>query len=202
MLRAMFARLVPGLLLVFLAGCAGIGKPPMLLTEEEVLSRRGAPTQVFDNADGTRTLAYSTQPNGHTAWMYQVDSAGRVLDQFDALEQSNLARVRVGMSVDEVLRMLGTHRSIQRFVLSGEEVYDWNVTNEWPGVRATRFNVHFVDGEVVRTSYSYEYVRDGVLMGMGHGWWAYDPYFWGPRWGWPYPWRPWPHRVRHWPHFW
>lgn len=178
-------------LCALLAGCAGLGRAPMLLTESEVLERRGAPTRIWENADGTRTLEYATQPNGQTCWMYTVDGAGRVLDQFDALAAQNLARVRVDMSVDEVLRLLGTHRSIQRFALSGEEVYEWNVRNEWVGAAATRFNVHFVDARVVRTSYSYIYPRDGVLFGVG---WNASRH-WAPGWGWPHHKGLWPYRT-------
>ena len=75
------------------------------------------------------------------------------------------------MTREEVDRLLGQHRSEQVFKQSGEEVWDWNVRNDGPGV-GTLFNVHFVDGKVVRTSQTYLYPREG-------------PYF-GP-WGYPHP---------------
>src|SRR5690606_4167841 len=126
--------------------------------------------------DGTRTLEYSTQPMGETCWMYTVDATGRIVEQYDALDQRNHGRIKPGMTVDEVRRALGAHRSIERFSRLNEEVWDWNVPNHWAGVLATYFNVHFIDGKVDRTSYSYVYPSDygdhswfGSRFGYGFG---------------------------------
>lgn len=147
-------NLTVAVVMLLLAGCAGFGQPRMFATEAELLERRGAPDRVWVNDDGTRTLEYSTQPMGISNWMYAIDAAGRVIEQFDALTREGLRRVKVGMTVDEVERLLGRHREISFFRLSGEEVWDWNVESDLPGMRATRFNVHFVDGVVRRTSFT------------------------------------------------
>ena len=121
--------------------------------------------------------------------MVQVDQGGKVLRQWDALSEENRAKVQVGMTMAEVDRLLGEHRSVQTFRLSGEEVWDWNVYNDGPGV-ATLFNVHFIDGKVVRTSRTYVY-RNGNGGGMFGGLLFYGhPYghpFYGSYWPrWPY----------------
>ena len=108
--------------------------------------------------------------------MIQVDAGGIVLRQWDALSDENLARVRRGMSPDEVSRLLGLHRSEQTFPLSGETVRDWNVRNYGPGV-ATLFNVHFLDGKVQRTSQTYVYPRDGAAYRPWGAWPYGDPFF-------------------------
>lgn len=196
-------------LLMLLTGCATWTPQRVFTDEAELLAKRGAPTRVWDNADGTRTLEYSTQPQGVSTWMYTVDATGRITEQFDALSPSMRHRVKKDMSVEEVERLLGQHRSVQRFALSGEEVWDWNVANEWPGILFTYFNVHFVGGKVVRTSYTYVYPRDGVFD-SGMGWWGHPfgwPYYWDPvwgpwgppgfrshRWAWSHPWG-WPYRY-------
>jgi len=158
-----------GVVLILLSGCASLTATPTYLNEAELLGARGEPTRVWDNEDGTRTLEYATQPYGHTCWMYTVDENGHIVDQFDALSRSNLARVERGMGVEDVQRLLGRHRSVQRFSLSGEEVYDWNIRNEWPDLVATRFNVHFIDGQVERTSQEFVYPRENWMFGMGIG---------------------------------
>lgn len=169
--------------LLLLSGCASL-QPPTYSTESEVLANRGNPTTTWENDDGTRTLEYSTQPSGYTCWMYTVDFDGLVLSQLDALSDSGLARVRIGMSQDEVRRLLGQQRTIQYFPNSKEEVWDWNIRNDYPDLLATRFNVHFVDGVVKRTSRNNEYPRDGGLFfGFGHGPGYWGPGYWGPRWG-------------------
>ena len=171
--------------LLTLNGCASLN-PRLFNSEEEILSSRGTPTRIWDNPDGTRTLEYSTQPSGYTCWMYTVDFDGVILSQFDALSTEGLARIKKGMNKDEVQRLLGQHRSIQSFPNSGEEVWDWNIRNEYPDLVATRFNVHFVDDVVVRTERSYEYPQYNTFFGFGIG----GGYWGGPGWhGHPYPYR-------------
>lgn len=180
-----------GLILIaaLLTGCASMLPQRTFDAESELLAKRGAPSRVWDNEDGTRTLEYATQPYGTECWMYTVDADGVIVEQLDALARSNLARVKAGMTVEEVQRLLGQHRSVQRFSLSNEEVYDWNISNEWPDLVATRFNVHFVEGEVVRTSQSFVYPQRwpfGLSIGVGS-----HPY-WGMGFGWPH-YHPWHH---------
>ncbi|MGL1831971.1 hypothetical protein ACKVEX_00030 [Rhodocyclaceae bacterium SMB388] len=141
-------------MMLLLAGCAGFGQTRVFSTEAELLDRRGTPDRVWANNDGTRTLEYSRQPMGIRNWMYTVDANGGVVAQFDALTRENLRRVRAGMTTEEVERLLGRHREVNRFRLSGEEVWNWNVENEGAGLQATLFNVHFVDGVVKHTSFT------------------------------------------------
>lgn len=177
--------LVALLLCAFLSGCAAFAPPRPLVDEADVRANRGNPTMIWENPDGTRTFEYSTQPFGVTAWMFTLDASGKVIEQHDALTTANRARVRPGLTIAEVRRMLGRERSIQRFALSGEEVWDWSVPNEWPTLMATRFNVHFIDGKVVRTSISEITSERGWRMGYGIG--VGRGTHFGMGWGWPYP---------------
>lgn len=183
-----------GAALILLSGCASLTATPTYLNEAEVLAARGEPSRVWNNADGTRTLEYATQPYGDTCWMYTADGSGRMVGQFDALSRRNLARVERGMTVEDVQRLLGQHRAVQRFPMSGEEVYDWNIRNEWPDLVATRFNVHFIDGQVERTSQEFVYPREGWAFGIGIGHGMHPYWGVGMGWGWPY--------QRGWPHYW
>ncbi len=138
------------------AGCAQWPARPYA-TEAETIAAQGEPSRRWINADGTAVLEYSTQPEGVRCMMVTVDATGHVLGQEDALTPAGLARVQPGMTQEEVSRLLGSHRSVQYFPLSGEEVWDWNIANTGPGI-ATRFNVHFVAGKVARTSQTYVHI--------------------------------------------
>ena len=175
--------LLLALLVGALAGCATFQPPRPYATEAEALAARGEPTRRWSNDDGTTTLEYSTQPNGWTCLMVQVDQGGIVLRQWNALAPENLARVERGMDKEQVSRLLGTHRSEQRFTNSGETVWDWNIRNDGPGI-AVLFNVHFIDDKVVRTSQTYVYPRDGAVFG---GWGGYYGHPWARGLGWGYP---------------
>lgn len=177
--------LLLALLVGALAGCATFQPPRPYATEAEALAARGEPTRRWSNDDGTTTLEYSTQPNGWTCLMVQVDQGGIVLRQWNALAPENLARVERDMDKEQVSRLLGTHRSEQRFTNSGETVWDWNIRNDGPGI-AVLFNVHFIDDKVVRTSQTYVYPRDGAMFGGWGGYYGY-PWGWGVGWGYPGP---------------
>lgn len=172
-----------------LSGCAAFAPPRPYTTEQEAIAERGQPTRRWDNGDTTHTLEFSTQPEGTTCLMVQVDQGGIVLRQWDALASENLARVKRGMSQEEVSRLLGTHRSEQTFRASGEVVWDWSVAPRGYS-SAALFNVHFTDGKVTRTSYTYAYPPY---------WDDYGPWGpWGP-WGYPHPFYP---RRWHYPPGW
>lgn len=171
-------------LFALLSGCASMQRE--FADEASLLGVRGEPSRIWTNEDGTRTFEYATQPFGDNAWMYTIDGDGRIVEQFDALSRRHLARVQKGMTVAQVQRLLGQHRTVQFFALSGEEVYDWNIRNEWPDLRATRFNVHFVDGVVERTSQTFVFPRDG-MFGFGLGFGDGPHPHWGGLWGWPHP---------------
>ncbi|MCB1908561.1 MAG: hypothetical protein KDH15_14420 [Rhodocyclaceae bacterium] len=141
-------------------------RPPLLglpigrATETEVLATVGAPTRRWQDADGGTTLEYATQPWGTVCWMVKLGADGRLLGVSDALSLGNRLTIEPGMNRAEVSRRLGVHRSVEYFVLSDEEVWDWNIENTGPGIE-TRFNVHFRDGIVRRTSQTYIYPYDG-----------------------------------------
>ncbi|MCP5232593.1 MAG: outer membrane protein assembly factor BamE [Rhodocyclaceae bacterium] len=164
----------PLLLLILpllLAACAGLPRhaelQPGVSDMAEVRAAFGQPYRIHAEPDGGRTLEFSSQPNGIHCYMVRVDAAGRLVSVRDALSEAGLARVQPGMSREAVSQLLGNHRSIEFFRLSGEEVWDWNVDNRsGPGV-ATRFNVHFKDGRVVRTSTTYVFPADGLFEGFG-----------------------------------
>ena len=151
-----------------IAGCALGGGFRPVASEAEAVAVHGEPARRWHNEDGTRTLEYPTQPFGHVTLMVTVDAAGTVLRQENALSFENLARVERGMTREQVSRLLCTHRSVEIFRLSGEEVWDWNIENDGPGIY-TYFNVHFIDGKVVRTSRTYIFPHDGPEMGGRSG---------------------------------
>lgn len=155
-------------LAVLVAGCAQLGDMRPLATEAEAVAAHGEPVRRWDNGDGTHTLEYSNQPYGHVTLMVTVDPSGKVVRQENALAVENLARVAPGMTREEVSRLLGSHRTVEFYRLSGEEVWDWNIENDGPGIY-TYFNVHFVDGKVARTSRTYIFSPSAPVMGLRSG---------------------------------
>lgn len=122
-------------------------------TEGDVRNVMGEPDTVRDEGDGSRTLEYPKGPEGARTWFFHIDSTGKLQDYQQVLTDENFARVRNGMSREEVRRMFGRPRTIMQFKLKNEEVWDWRYrSNGTPRF----FNVHFdiSSGKVVRTSSS------------------------------------------------
>lgn len=145
-------------------GCASVFTP-RYATESEVVAARGEPGTRRDNGDGTFTLEYSTQPEGTSCLMLQVDATGQVVKQWDALDDDTLDLVKPGMYKDEVARLLGARRSEKVFPASGDEVWDWKVARD-----GTLFSVRFVRGKIENIAYVYPRPR----------YYYDDDWFWGP----------------------
>jgi hypothetical protein len=144
-----------------LAGCAALPTlEPGTTTESQIIATYGQPTRRWPVAEGATTLEYATQPMGISCFMFTIDSQGRLINARDALSDTNLARIQVGMTEAEVDHTLGRHAGEDFFVLSGLTVWDWNIPSFGPGIY-THFNVNFKNGIVVGAN------RDFIYSGGG-----------------------------------
>lgn len=142
---------------LLLAGCATPDRDarlrPGVSGEAEVVALYGTPRRAWPEADGGRTLEYSSQPMGSHAYMVRLGADGRLLGIEDGLSPAGRARIVPGMTPEQVSRLLGQERSRVFFRFSGEDVWDWTIEPDQPGY-GMRFNVHFKDGVVLRASQS------------------------------------------------
>jgi len=154
-------RRLPFLLLILsaLTGCAGLRSPKQPLVvgvsqQADVLASFGPPVRRWLNADGGQTLEYSAQPFGRHCWMVTLAGDGRLLRLEDSLLPASRFSIAPGLTPEQVSRLLGRERSRVFYRFSGEDVWDWNVAPDSMGDYLLRFNVHFKDGVVLRTSQS------------------------------------------------
>ena len=121
-------------------------------TETDVRIAMGEPAMVWNAENGMRTLEYPKGPEGHRTFMVNLDAQGIYQTYTQVLTQQNFATIKAGMSRDQVRRILGKPRTVVKFGLKNEEVWDWRYLE---GPTTERFfNVHFdVDtGSVTQTS--------------------------------------------------
>jgi len=110
-------------------------------TEVDVRKQFGDPVTVTVAPDGSRTLDYPRQPEGWTNYVIRIGPDGRMSSLRQLLNEDNFARVRTGMSPQEVRELLGRPAKMQRFDLKNEEVWDWRFKQR--GQDAKVFSVTF-----------------------------------------------------------
>jgi outer membrane protein assembly factor BamE (lipoprotein component of BamABCDE complex) len=150
-------------LLALLGACDREGRPVQEIgldrlavgvsSEGDVRTAMGRPETTWEDEDGTRILEYPKAPEGSRTWIFTIDPRGKLIEYHQALTTENFARIVAGMSRDAVRRLLGKPRSVVRFALSKEEVWDYRFLDQH---QSRLFNVHFDEatGKVLRTSSS------------------------------------------------
>ncbi len=129
-------------------------------SEDDVRKQAGHPEITWEEEDGGRRLEYPRGPEGATTWMVTIGADGKVRAIEQVLTAENFARVRAGMSRDDIRRLVGKPTKVEAFALKKEEVwgYRW-----WESAQEKAFfNVHFnADGKVTHTSRSDERLQGG-----------------------------------------
>ncbi len=123
-------RLSVLLLTAALAACAsysGTGLRPGEARLDDVLRLMGQPALRWQDADGSMQLAYPRGPEGIHTFMVKLGADGRLLSNVNVLDEAGLARIRSGMTQDEVLRVLGPPDPSRTayFKARDELVWDW-----------------------------------------------------------------------------
>ena len=116
-----------------------------LTTQAEIRARMGEPGFVHWNDDGTATWEYARQPNGSNCYMITFGQDQIVSKLEQALNEQNYARIRDGLSKDDVRRILGAPGSKVVFDNLREEIWEWRIEGSNP-LDETYFMVHFDTG--------------------------------------------------------
>ena len=126
---------------------------PGITTATEVQSRMGNPGFEFQNEDGSVTWEYTRQPSGTQCYMITIGSDRIVQKMEQVLTEANYAKVRDGMSREEIRRLLGAPASKVVFKNLGEDIWEWRIEG-MPPLDETYFMVHFdlSSGGVKKTS--------------------------------------------------
>lgn len=121
-------RLAPVIALLALAACdpRRIGElEEGVSTEADVRQRFGQPEQVWEGTAGERIFEYNRQPSGHQNYMIGIAPDGRMSSLRQVLNPSTFAKVRPGMPMEDVRRMLGKPMKKTPYALKNEIAWDW-----------------------------------------------------------------------------
>ena len=122
------ALLVSASLIV--AACAsysGSGLKPGEASLDDVYVTMGQPAMRWQDPDGSQQLAYPRGPAGFHTFMVRLRADRKVQSIENVLDEENLAKIRAGMSKEEVLRILGPSdpNLTIYFKARDELVWDW-----------------------------------------------------------------------------
>lgn len=131
---------------LLLSACAaydGRGLMPGADRIEDVLRVMGPPAQRWQDADGAVQLAYPRGPMGYHSYMVHVAPDGKLQRIENVLDENAFARIQPGMSMEQVVRLLGPAQpewSVY-FARRDELVWEWRYCDT--SNNAARFNVLF-----------------------------------------------------------
>lgn len=150
-------RWLPALALAaFLLGCDGVAQrelKPGESTRDDVTRLMGKPQMIWQEDDGRVFMEYPRAPQGHETWLVEIGPDGRYRGMRNLLAPENFARIRPGMTRDEVRRVLGAPTEQATFERRQEVVWSWR--HHADQRRSEFFNVHFdYEGRVRSTSTS------------------------------------------------
>ncbi|MDR0577429.1 MAG: outer membrane protein assembly factor BamE [Candidatus Accumulibacter sp.] len=163
MFKRLLTGLFSGLIAAVLPACDGVnlGKlRPGVTTMAQTRDIMGPPAMEWQDADGSATWEYPRTPNGMVNYMidFGPDKVLRKVRQ--AITEENFARVREGMTRDQIRRLLGQPASEQYYALRKEYVWDWKTKTD--SAYGYFFDVYFDEqGLVTRTGTHYEALSGG-----------------------------------------
>ncbi len=111
--------------LALLAGCQNFAAVAPGTSSSALLQRFGAPNTVWRNSDGAEVWEYPRVASGHEKFLIEIGADGTVRMVRQVLTEEYLSRVQVGMSRDDVRRILGMPYEIAIFDRRNEEVWTW-----------------------------------------------------------------------------
>ena len=134
------------------------GLTPGVTTEAEIRDQMGKPETERTFEDGSKRFEYPRGPQGTTTYMVDIDARGKLVSVTQVLTAENFAKVRMGMTEDEVRRLLGKPGEIAVYRLKPETVWSWKWAEGGPSGDAF-FNVHFDASGVVYTTSRSDVIR-------------------------------------------
>lgn len=146
----MFKSIAFGLLLIVtLSGCAGYAPTDTLVgkTRDEVMSVLGKPTKEMKVAGNTQ-LHYPRGPAGSHTYFVTIGPDNTVTRWEQVLTEENFARIKAGMSKDDVLSLIG-ETAIQNS-LARNRGYVWSY--RYPTIECRSFMIEFTQEDTVRST--------------------------------------------------
>ena len=136
-------RVIAAVIALPLALAACITPPPVPgeTREADVIARYGPPSDQWTLPDGSRVFMYADTPMGYGSTRITVDRDSVVRSVEPVINEAHFARLRPGMTKEDVRHELGRPGEVARYPLLNEDVWSWRYVEF--GNRRMFFNAHF-----------------------------------------------------------
>jgi hypothetical protein len=131
-------------LALLIGGCDYFAEKKLVVgqhTEQDVRQLMGKPEMIWEEESGAKKLEYPRGPMGTQTYFVFIDPNGKYLGMERALVEANFSKVQVGMTPDDVRRILGKQTEVTPYSLAREEVWSWRYEGE--AQKTMFFNAHF-----------------------------------------------------------
>ena len=124
--------------ILLLSGCASL--VPGTSREADVTAYFGQAAEQRKLPDGSRVLDFPRAPMGYENWRVTIGPDGIVRSVEQLLDDEHFARLKQGMTVDEIKRELGRSGEYAYYPALSEAVFSWRFMEFG---RRIFFNAHF-----------------------------------------------------------
>jgi hypothetical protein len=107
------------------AGCASFDYISPGTPGQQVQARMGAPSNVWKSSDGSEVWEYALGPLGNETYMVAVGPDKAVRNVSQVLNDENISKLSVGMSREDVRRIIGKPGSVNYSDSANEEIWYW-----------------------------------------------------------------------------
>lgn len=97
-------------------------------TEADVRARFGQPENIWEApgaAPGSRVFEYNRQPAGQKNYMITIGPDGKMSALRQVLTPENFARVKPGMMMEDLRKLLGKPAKVTPYALKRETEWEW-----------------------------------------------------------------------------
>jgi len=116
----------------FLAGCANFSSIAPGDSAQKVTDRVGKPVEVWKNPDGSEVWKYPQGPYGRQTFMVSLGTDRSVRQVRQVLSEEFFSQIKVGMSREDVRRLIGRPGEVTMFPARNEEVWSWRYLQQNP----------------------------------------------------------------------
>jgi len=134
------------------------GLTPGVSTEAQIREQMGRPETERMREDGSKSFEYPRGPQGTATYRVDIDPHGKLIAVTQVLTAENFAKIRIGMTEDEVRQRLGKPGEVAVYRLKPETVWSWKWQEDGASGDAF-FNVHFDASGVVYTTSRSDIIR-------------------------------------------